>query len=309
MHSRLVLAVVLLAASMTGGCGAGRTASAAAAQPLEVLRVWPGAAPGSESWSGDEVELDADVPGAGKVHIITNVTVPTISVFRPAAGKNNGTAMLVLPGGAFRALVWDLDGSEVAQWLVRRGITAFVLKYRVRPPGDQAPSGAESFDDFFKRTGPARDLAIADAEQALRHIRANAAKYEVAADRVGAIGFSAGAMATIGLALGTDAAVRPNFAVSVYGAMPAEQTPSGGTPPLFVVAAQDDPQVPSAKSTEIYRRWTDAGRPAELHLYDKGGHGFGIRPRGKPADAWPAALEAWLVSRSLATPASGAPRK
>ena len=146
---------------------------------------------------------------------------------------------------------------------------------------------------------------MADAGQALRHIRGNAARYGVAADRVGAMGFSAGAMATMGLALASDVAVRPDFAVSVYGAMPAGQAPPAGAPPLFVVAAQDDPQVPAARSVEIFTRWTVAGRAAELHLYEKGGHGFGIRPRGQPADAWPAALEAWLVSRGLA----GAPSK
>ena len=299
MGRTMGMAAGLLAALATAGCGAGGAATTMAAQPVEIVRIWPAAAPGTEDWGGAEVELDAEVPGAGKVHIVTNVTVPTISVYRPDGGKANGTAMLVLPGGAFRALAWDLDGSEVAQWLNRRGITAFVLKYRVRPPPGGGPAGAESFNDFFKRTQPAREIAIADARQALRHIRGNAGKYGIAANRVGAIGFSAGAMATMGLALGDDPAVRPDFAVPVYGAMPADGAPPAGAPPLFVVAAQDDPQVPSARSAEIYGRWTAAGRPAELHLYEKGGHGFGMRPRKQPLDQWPAALEAWLQSRGL----------
>lgn len=190
------------------------TAEAAAPAPAaEVVRLWPGAAPGTESWSGPEAELDADLPGAGKVHIVTNVTVPTLTIVRPPAGRANGTAMLVLPGGAFRALAWDLDGTEVAAWLARRGITAFVLKYRVRPPVG-GPAGAEAFDDWFRRTEPARTVAIADARQALRLIRAGAARYGIKADRVGMFGSSAGAMATLGAALGPDPTVRPGTSPS-----------------------------------------------------------------------------------------------
>jgi acetyl esterase/lipase len=296
-------AAILFAAVLATSCGTSRAGSPPAAPAPEVVRLWPGAAPGTESWSGAEVEVDADVPGAGKVHIVTNVTTPTATVFRPPAGKANGAAMLVLPGGAFRALVWDLDGTEVAEWLNRRGITAFVLRYRVRPPTEQGPGGPESFDAFFTRTQPARDIAVADARRALAHVRANAARYGITANRVGAIGFSAGAMATMDLALGSDPASRPDFAAAVYGAMPADAAPPAGAPPVFIVAAQDDPQVPSARSLDIHRSWTAAKRPAELHLYEKGGHGFGIRTRNQPVDRWRDAFEAWLIARGLATAA------
>ena len=152
------------------------TAGPARVQPRapEVIRLWPGQAPGTQTWSGPEEEVDAELPNLGKVHIVTNVTVPTMTVFRPAAGRANGAAMLVIPGGAFRALPWDLDGTEAAQWLAARGITAFVLKYRVRPPAASGPSGPESFDAFALRTRPARDIAIADARRALALIRARA---------------------------------------------------------------------------------------------------------------------------------------
>jgi acetyl esterase/lipase len=281
--------------------GAPTSAAPPAALP-EVLRVWPGGAPGTESWTGPEEEADADIPGVGRIHVVTNVTVPTITVARPPAGQANGTAMLVLPGGAFRALAWDLDGTEVAQWLAARGVTAFVLRYRVRPPGASAPSGPETLDAFLLRTRAARDIAVADAQQALRLIRGNARKYGITADRVGAIGASAGAMSVIDLALAPDPAARPDFAVAASGAAPPEAGPATAAPPLFIVAAQDDPQVPVARSTELFQRWTRAGRPAELHLYEKGGHGFGLRHRGQPADHWPQALEAWLASLGLAAP-------
>jgi acetyl esterase/lipase len=294
------LATALSAALLTFACGPAHTAGSAPPPP-EVLRLWTGQAPGSESWSGPEEEADADIPGAGRIHVVTNVTVPTVTVFRPPAGRANGTAVLVIPGGAFRALAWDLDGIEVAQWLAARGITAFVLRYRVRPPGASAPPGAETLDAFLLRTRPARDLAVADAQQALRLIRSSADRYGIKADRVGAVGASAGAMTVLDLALAPDPAARPDFAVAESGAIPPEAGPATRAPPLFVVAAQDDPQVPSTRSAEAYERWTSAGRPAELHLYEKGGHGFGLRPHGQPADRWPEALDAWLQSHGFVT--------
>jgi acetyl esterase/lipase len=299
-HSRRLTPLALAAAgSLLIGIGV-RTSAAPPAPVSETVRLWPGASPGTESWTGPEEEADADIPGVGKIHVVTNVTIPTVTIFRPAPGRANGTAMLVLPGGAFRALAWDLDGTEVAQWLAARGITAFVLRYRVRPPGASAPSGPETLDAFLVRTRAARDIGVADAQQALRLIRSNATRYGIKADRVGAIGASAGAMTAIDLALAPDPAARPDFAVAASGAAPPETGPATGAPPLFIVAAQDDPQVPVARSTELYERWTRAGRPAELHLYEKGGHGFGLRHRGQPADLWPQALEAWLASRGLA---------
>jgi dienelactone hydrolase len=225
-----------------------------------------------------------------------------MTVFRPRPDRANKTAIVVLPGGSFRALAWDLDGTETARWLADRGVTAFVLKYRVRPPTGQGSGGPESFDNFVKRTEPARQVAMADAVQALRLIRGNAARYGVAADRVGMIGFSAGAITVLGVSLAPGAAAKPDFAISLYGALPTEQAPGPGAPPVFVAAAQDDPQVPWQKSVAIYERWSRAGLPAEIHLYQKGGHGFGMRPHNLPADKWPLALEAWLSSRGLLGP-------
>jgi acetyl esterase/lipase len=245
------------------------------------------------------VEVDANLP-AGKVHIITNVTTPTLTIFRPAPEASAGTALVVVPGGAFRALAWDLDGLEVAKWLTSRGVTAFLLKYRVRPPAQGTAPIAESFGDFLRRTTPARQIALADAQQSLRVIRANAKHWSIAPDRVGMIGFSAGAITTVSAALAADGSSRPNFAIAAYGAMPDTQIVPSGAPPIFIVAAQDDPEAPSAKSIEIFDQWNSASRPAELHLYEKGGHGFGMRSRNLPVDQWTTALGSWLTSRGLA---------
>lgn len=271
-------------------------APAAPSSPVHhVVRIWPGQAPGSEGWTGPEEAADVTLPTVGKIHVITNVTVPTLTIFRPVAGKANGTAMVVLPGGSFRALAWDVDGTETAQWLASKGITAFVLKYRVRPP-QKGESFGESLEDFARATKARRALAVADAEQSIRYIRSHARQYGLAPNRVGIIGFSAGAMATVDVALARDAAVRPDFAVPMYGAALTSEEPDKRAPPLFIAAAQDDAELPSVNSVRIFERWTKVGRPAELHIYEKGGHGFGFRHHGSSSDEWPAAFRAWLSS-------------
>jgi dienelactone hydrolase len=290
---------------MAGSCQRAPPAPPALNSPAEVARLWPGQAPGTESWRGPEQGADAELPNLGKVHVVTNVTVPTISVFRPPAGQANGTGIVVVPGGAFRALPWDLDGLETARWLTRRGVTAFVLKYRVRPPGSSAPAGDGSFDGFARATAAARAIAVADAEQAMRVARAQARRLGVASSRIGMIGFSAGAMTTMLVSLDADPAVRPNFAVSLYGALLSDRAPPKDAPPVFVVAAQDDPQVPPARSVEIFDRWTKAGLPAELHIYRTGGHGFAFRAHQQPVYSWPAAFQAWLAAGGYLAPAGG----
>jgi acetyl esterase/lipase len=288
--------VALLALAACVSCGSAPAAPGGASPPPEIVRIWPGQAPGTEDWAGAEETADVELPNLGKVHIVTNVTVPTVTVFRAPPGAANGTAMLVVPGGAFRALPWDLDGLETARWLTRHGITAFVLKYRVRPPDPEAAPD-RSFDDFARRTQAAREFSVSDAEQAMRLIRSRARQFGIAPDRVGMIGFSAGAMTTAIVADSSDPAVRPDFAACLYGALLTPGGPSAGAAPLFIVAAQDDREAPPERSVDMFARWTGAKRPAELHLYERGGHGFAFRPRHSPSDHWSGAFEAWLQSR------------
>ena len=268
-------------------------------QAGEEIRLWPGAAPGTGHWTGEEITRDHEVP-AGKIIVKTNVTVPTLTPFRPTPGKANGTAMLVLPGGGFRALAWDLEGTEIARWLVDRGITAFVLKYRVGP--SPLPPGAEPPADLEERLRmlePAWRIAVADAGQAVRLLRAKADEFGIDPERIGMIGFSAGAATTLGAVFTIDPAARPDFAVSLYGRLMDDAPVPADAPPLFVVATQADATVPASSSTQMFDRWSEAGRPAELHVYTEGEHGFGMRPKGLPVDHWPAAFEAWLSSLSL----------
>lgn len=279
--------------------GVGIRAELSAVLEPEVLRVWPGQAPGSEQWEGEEFS-EIQPNRLGEIELKRNVSVPTLTVFRPLPEKANGTAMLVLPGGAFGALAWDLEGVEIATWLAERGITAFLLKYRVR--SWPAPEGVtlETPADYIPLLERGRTIAVEDASEAVRLIRNRAEQFGIEADRVGMIGFSAGAVTSFGVVLQAAESAHPDFLASIYGfTMMEEPVMPAEAPPLFLVAAQDDGLITAAHNQQIYGLWVDGNRPIELHLYEKGGHGFGMRPQGLPVDAWPIAFEAWLDSQGL----------
>lgn len=275
----------------------------------EVVKIWPGEAPGTADWTKKETASDLHVPDAGRVvHIINNVTEPTLTVVRPPDGQATGNAMIVLPGGGFGALAWDLEGTEVARWLADRGITAFVLKYRIHeadaamlPDIKKAlsnPSPEARFDEFLRLMEPRRRIATDDALQAVRLVRSRAAEFGVTPTRIGMMGFSAGAITTMGAVAEGDAASRPDFAAPIYGAMVSERAPQDG-PPVFIAAATDDKTVAVDKSLAIYRVWQNAGLPVELHIYESGGHGFGLGKPGTASATWTDAFETWLSLHGL----------
>jgi acetyl esterase/lipase len=284
----------------------------AASEPVpEVITLWPGGAPGTEDWTGPETVQTLPLPG-GPIRMIGNVTKPTLTVYRPRTGTANGTAMLVTPGGGFMSLAIDHEGIAVAQWLNERGVTAFVLKYRVKPnPAFRIPGNLrknpELFAQFKSSMSGGIPYAIADATQAIRYLRANADRFAIAPDRIGMIGFSAGAITTMGAVMNEAAADRPNFAAPIYGAMD-DKAPPAGAPPLFIAVTQDDPAVPAPESIAIFSRWSAAQLPAELHVYERGGHSFGMRTLNQPVDGCTTAFAAWMKSHGwLDSPAvSGA---
>jgi acetyl esterase/lipase len=284
--------------------------AAAATQEPEVIALWPGTPPGTENWTGEETVQTLPLP-SGSIRMIGNVTRPTLTVYRPPAGKANGTAMLVTPGGGFVSLAIDHEGIAVAQWLAERGVTAFVLKYRVKPnPAFRIPGNLrknpELFAQFKASFSAGIPIAVADATQAIRYLRANAGRFAIAPDRIGMIGFSAGAITTMGAVMNEAASDRPNFAAPIYGAMD-DKAPPAGAPPLFIAVTQDDPAVPATESLKIYASWTAAELPAELHVYERGGHGFGMRTLNQPVDGWATAFAAWMKSHGwLDAPASQA---
>lgn len=279
-------------------------AVAGAASAQEVIRLWPGVAPGSEGATWTE-----KVSKAGKAdETVRNVTVPTLTVYRPEPGKANGTAVIVAPGGGFRLLSVGSEGDSVARWLAARGVTAFVLKYRLVQTPDSDTVFTLQFLQFLGKLskdnnlllqtmGRDSKLPMADARLALKLVREKAKVWGVDPHRVGMLGFSAGGVVTARSALAPDASARPDFAAVIYGVSPPAPVPAKA-PPLFLVVAADDPL--AVESTlRLHRDWQTAGLPVELHKYQDGGHGFGSKKQGKSSDQWMDAYENWLRSRGL----------
>lgn len=249
--------------------------------------------PGSESWDWPETE----VPATDGIARVANVTTPTLTVYSPPPEKRNGMAVVVAPGGGFRHLAIEHEGSDVAEWLRARGATVFVLKYRLMRTGDPEPPSA---GEMARRRKEIIPLAVADGIEAIRIARRNAARFGIDPGRIGILGFSAGGWVTVGAALQGRGDSRPDFAAPIYAAMPDNLTPPPDPMPLFIAHAGDDKTVdPLKTSVRLYEAWAKAGRPAEMHIYAQGGHGFGMRRQNVPADSWIERFWEWAQARQL----------
>ncbi len=270
-------------------------AAAFAAEP-KVIPLWPGAAPGSENSKYEETQITVQ-DGTKR---ISNVTHPTLTAFLPDAATANGTAVIICPGGGFRWLSFDHEGAELARWLNSIGVTAFVLKYRVMRTGDEDEKDPAKAAERKKAVIP---LAIADGQQAVRLVRAHASEWGIARDRIVLLGFSAGGYVAAGATVQHDAESRPNFAAFLYPGTPDDITAPADAPPLFMVQADDDKTVPPLEhSIHLYEAWKKAGISAELHIYSRGGHGFGMHKKGLPVDTWPDRFRDWLDLQGLLKP-------
>ncbi len=238
---------------------------------------------------------------------VRNVTRPTITPFLPEPGKSNGAAVVIAPGGAFMMLAIELEGSKAARWLADHGVAAFVLKYRVKPtPRDEKAAGeymgqqmAEATAAIAKGLPPTlgEPKATADALAAIKMVRANAAKWGVDPDRVGMMGFSAGAMTALNAALTENADRRPSFIGYVYGPMGPVKVPNDA-PPMFSAIALDD-ELFKGTGFGIVDSWMKAGRPVEFHGYEKGMHGFGTGRPGTTTTLLMPEFLAWMEARAL----------
>jgi acetyl esterase/lipase len=276
-----------------------------ATQP-QIIRLWPGGAPGSEDWSQQEQEGLAPAPIS--IRVVRNVTQPTLTAFLPNRAVASGTAVVICPGGAFHFLAIDHEGVDVARWLNARGVAAFVLRYRLlRTPADdeefvgQLQQNMANRPRFRQQVQQLRPLITADGQQAVKVVRQRADEWGLAPDRIGIMGFSAGGVVTASVALQHDADSRPTFAAPIYNAPLEEIVVPADAPPLFIAVADDDPFAASA-SVPLYSAWNAAGQPAELHIYSKGGHGFGMRQQGLPADRWIDQFGDWLQVQGLLQP-------
>jgi acetyl esterase/lipase len=274
----------------------------AADKPL-VVDVWPSKPLGETGSVGPEKSETQ-----GKITRVTNVTVPTLTVFRPAKDKDNGAAVVIAPGGGYNILALDLEGEEVAAWLNSIGVTGIVLKYRVprRPdsPKDQTPPQAQM-----------------DAQRAISLVRSKATDWGIDPRRIGMLGFSAGGHLTAWTSTNSDkrsydaiddvdkVSCRPDFTVLIYPAYLVNKARdallpdirvSRDTPPTFFAHAYDD-GVPAENSILMYLALKKEKVPAEMHIYASGGHGFGLRKSDKPCSKWPERCAEWMKSQGFLT--------
>jgi gluconolactonase len=270
------------------------------ADPGPALAVWPKGAPGEKGNIGDEKHTTAK--GRDAVVSITNVSTPTLTVYRPAKDKNTGAAVVVAPGGGYTNLAWEHEGTMVGEWLQSIGVTGVVLKYRVPRRADQ-PKDAPPIG------------ALQDAQRAISITRSSAKEWGIDPNRIGMLGFSAGGHLTAWAATNSDrraydaiddtdkASCRPDFAVLIYPGglvdranreqLAPEIRVSKDTPPCFFALAYND-NGPLDGSLKLIAALKKAGVPAELHVYSAGGHGFGMRAAEKPHATWPKRCEEWM---------------
>jgi acetyl esterase/lipase len=275
------------------------------------LNVWPGAAPGAPENAPPEADTttakDNLIAGRPLVRL-GNVSVPTLTLYKPA-GYNSGAAVVVFPGGGYNILAMDLEGTEVCDWLNSVGVNCVLLKYRVPGTGPYPKSAA----------------ALQDAQRAMGLVREHAKEWGIDPKRVGVLGFSAGGHLAAAISTHYDKRLydpvdeadklscRPDFAVVVYPGYLAlaeknfapnpDINPTADTPPTFIVQAEDDP-VHVENAVVYYMALKNAKVPAELHIYAKGGHGYGLRRTELPVTTWPQSVETWLHTISVLGAAS-----
>lgn len=270
----------------------------------KIIRLYDGPAPGSEAWTHKEAENNANL---WNTRVVYNVTDPTLTVFQPAAGTANGAAVVICPGGGFQALSIDSEGFDVARYLTGRGVTCFVLKYRLvesktTDPTKEMMASREAPAQREAKVKAVIALAQADGLKAMAYVRQHAAEYGLDPRRIGIMGFSAGGTVTGSVAFNYTPDTRPDFVAPIY--LQYEWVPGKGNvpadaPPAFILAATDDQLGLAPHSVKLYTDWVAAKKPAELHLYSKGGHGFGMRTQHLPSDRWIALFADWLEAQGF----------
>jgi acetyl esterase/lipase len=254
------------------------------------IPLYEDAAPGAqaETW-----------PRAPTGREVRNVTLPMLLPVLPPTGKANGTAVIVAPGGGFRGLAIDNEGFEVARRLAAEGVSAFVLKYRVFPTTVDPVRFADDMTRIIAKGEPVpvNQASLQDGKRAVQLVRQRAASWGIRPDRIGLVGFSAGAMVTLRTSIDADAAARPDFAGIVYGPVEKTEVPPGAPAAFIALAANDE--IFAHGDYGLIGAWQKAGAPVEFHLYGDGHHAFGMQKHGTTSDLWFEQLLAWMRMRGL----------
>lgn len=266
----------------------------------EVIQL-PHENPADVKWTGGEKAYFSDI---WNTEVVTNVSTPSMQAFIP--DNPNGTAVIIAPGGGLYALSIESEGNMVANWLKERGIAAFVLKYRLVPSEDDGvkelmQDGQNNQGEIARKVGAVIPFSVQDGLAAINHVRTNASEYGIDPAKIGFMGFSAGGAVTMGVGYNYTESTRPDYLVPVYpwtDAQPVQDVPATA-PPMLVICANDDPLGLAKGSTALYESWREAGKPAGLHMYAKGGHGFGMRPQGLPSDTWIQRFHDWAVAEGI----------
>ncbi|MEP5831367.1 MAG: alpha/beta hydrolase [Maribacter dokdonensis] len=253
------------------------------------------------TWSTAEREYYSDI---WENEVITNVAVPRLEVFE--ADQPNGTSVIVAPGGGLYGLSIESEGRQVAKWLNKKGITAFVLKYRLVPTGidgikEITDEGATNPAKIGERVTPVLPLSIADGLSAITYVRTNASNMKLDPNKIGFMGFSAGGAVTMGITFNATENNRPNFIIPVYPWMTVlgEYSVPQDAPPMLVICASDDPLGLAKPSADLYSAWLTNGKNTAMHMYSKGGHGFGMKTQNLASDNWISQVYQWALTEKF----------
>lgn len=252
---------------------------------------------GSENWNWSEKEMR----NRNNEKIVYNVSHPSLTEFLPDSSIANGTAVIICPGGAFHFLAIDNGGYNVAKYLVTKGITAFVLKYRLthilsNDPIQELNSKKPNSPKFNEEIKPIVAMDIADGDSAVAYLRTHAAEYNISPGRIGIIGFSAGGTLAAGVAYNYLPEYRPDFVATIYpyiGSFTKDAVHKDALP-LFIAAASDDQFGFNIDCLELYKDWISTGHSAKMHIYAKGSHGFSMHTQNLTSDTWKDAFISWL---------------
>jgi lysophospholipase L1-like esterase/acetyl esterase/lipase len=264
----------------------------------QVIQLYDAKPKGSENWTWTE---QTSIQNMFNTEVVYNVVQPTITAYLPPKDLATGTAIVIAPGGAFHTLSINSEGVDVAKWLNSRGVAAFVLKYRVvrsitEDPVKELMSKMNDFKKLDEENNEVVPLAMADGLAAMKYVRSHAKEMDIDPNKIGFMGFSAGGTLTMSVVYNATDENRPNFVAPIYayaGAIIGTEIPKSKTP-IFVAVAADDQLGLMPHSIDIFKKWFDAKQPAELHVYEKGGHGFGMRKQSIPTDTWYERFGEWL---------------